>query len=544
MDPISLLHERSRSFGPAAAREKLRLLASIHPSADLGKRRLALLRGTLDFMRAYPDNAGVLARVREVRAALPLAEPHHYAYSYGNVRRLVRRQPDAIEIDWQALDDEAPLIATLDLVISPGEALGLEDPRVSLRDWFARCRPGWMRGDLEFVVAALEQSGLSARVQTNLYDRLDLPLVYRSPDALAIEWPGTRTHYQRHEIDRRSFPLAPAIRRPIAPPRRVAPELIDVATLALCARNLEIYPLVNADPRDVRRADCGGGLSIAFVGVSPEFRSPLETLWFFLVLKNGVPIAYGPSGVFLGCCEMGINLFPEFRGGEIRRIYAGLMRVLHHWLGVENFFLTRYGMGEDNPDAIESGAFWFYRKLGFRATNHAVEALAREEETRMAARPGYRSDRRMLHRLSHTEASFDLSDGRCRPFDFGALGMEQGGLIAERFGGDRRAADDRCAARAARLLGLPAAGRALRALAPMLALIPDLARWSPAERAALARLVRAKDAMSEARAARLSKTHARLERSLRAAGERGHTGSSRTRGSAGARLDLTRMRGT
>ena len=96
---------------------------------------------------------------------------------------------------------------------------------------------------------------------------------------------------------------------------------------------------------------------------------------------------------------MGINLFPEFRGGEIRHLYAQFMRVLHHHLGVEYFFLTSYGMGEGNEDAIRSGAFWFYRKLGFRAANPEVEALARTEEARMHAAPGYRSDRRMLRRL-------------------------------------------------------------------------------------------------------------------------------------------------
>ena len=223
--------------------------------------------------------------------------------------------------------------------------------------------------------------------------------------------------------------------------------VIDLALQTLCARSLEIYPLIYANPADVVLADCGRGMQVALVGVVPEWRSALESLHFFLILKNGVPVAYGPAAAFLGCCEMGINLFPEFRGGEIRYIYAQFMRVLHHRLGVDYFFLTRYGMGEGNPEAIRTGAFWFYRKLGFQPTNPDVEALARAEESRMRARPGYRSDRRTLHRLSHTEAYLDLSAGKCRPFDFGRFGLALGRHIAEKFDGDRALARKRCAAR-------------------------------------------------------------------------------------------------
>jgi len=147
---------------------------------------------------------------------------------------------------------------------------------------------------------------------------------------------------------------------------RVAPRLgkaaarsvLDVALLALSTRNLAIYPVTYANPKDVSLFECERGLELALIGTLPEFRSALESLYVFLVLKNGVPLAYGPASVFMGCCEIGINLFPEFRGGEIRRIYAAFMRMLHHVLGVRYFFLTRYGMGESNEEAIEAGSIF------------------------------------------------------------------------------------------------------------------------------------------------------------------------------------------
>lgn len=519
MDPIRSFQALSRTFGGRAARPKLRLLDALRPDRCRGARRLRQLHATLDFMRAYPDDARVLAAVRARIAASTPVEPPVYPYSYGVVRRLVRLLPGRLEIHWKAIEDETALLDTLDLLVTPGETQGLEDIRISTRDWFAACRPPGARTDLECFVRLLEGSGLSPALQAHLYERCDLPLRYAGPPPCEVELPAPRIHYQRAPLERGPFAIEPVIRQPIPALARGGQAVIDAALKALCARTLEIHPLIYADPAGVRVVDCGRGVRVALIGVLREFRSPLETLHVFLMVKNGVPVAYGPAAVFMGCCEMGMNLFPEFRGGEVRRLYAQLMRALHHVLAVDHFFVTRYGMGEGNDEAIESAAFWFYRRLGFRPTNPRVEALAREEEARMAARPGHRSGRRMLRRLSHTEACLDLSNGRRRPMDLGRLGVAQSRFIARTFGGDRALAERRCVARVRRLLDPGGDGWALRALSPLLCMIPDLPRWSRRERAALARIIRAKDAPCEIRAARLFGRHARLERALRALAE-------------------------
>lgn len=142
--------------------------------------------------------------------------------------------------------------------------------------------------------------------------------------------------------------------------------MLDLALCALSSRNLEIYPLMYGDPEDVNLVDVGRGLTVMLSGVRPELRSPLEAVFFFSILKNGVPIAYGPASSFLG-------------------------------------------------------AFWFYRKLGFSAVNPAVEALAQSEEAIMAEQPGYRCSLATLRKLSHTSAYLDLSGGRCRPSERAAL---------------------------------------------------------------------------------------------------------------------------
>lgn len=520
--PGTALAAAARTFGPGAAAAKLLALAAAESAARTGvlsPDAADEIRRTLDFVRAYPDDARVLRAVRAVLAALPPAPPVVHPFFLGTARRLVAIRPRAAEIEWDEMDDEIALSGVMELLATSAETPGVLDPDLPLRDWFARCRPAEFPTDLSYLVAMLDASGLPRMLLAHLWDQCALPIRWNGPPSCDVLLECGPPSPQRGPLDRERFPLEPEIRRPLPRQRPLAPKdgqrVIDTAIEALAARRLEIFSLVSANPADVVVVDGGGGLRVAFAGVLPEFRDALETHGFFLVTKNGAPLGYGPVGAFLGCCEMGINLFPEFRGAEIRRVWALVMRAMHHVYGIEHFFLTRYGMGEGNPEAIESGAFWFYRKLGFVPAVARVDALAREEETRMAADPSYRSSPAMLRRLAHTEAHFDLSGGRRKPFPFAALAVAVSRFVGREFGADRALAARTCSARVSKHVPVRRDVSALAGLAPVLAMIPDLARWPARDRAALARIVEAKSAPHEARAARLLCGHARLEAALR-----------------------------
>jgi hypothetical protein len=487
-------------------------------------------------MRATPDDAVVLRGA--VRAAENLRRQHRgaaalintgapgslnsYPYSYPVVLKLASLFPGCLAIDWKKVEDTGPLEGALSLLSTVGEDPGLDDERLSLQEWLGRIGQKRYATDLEYVVDRLERSSFPPKARAHLYDVCALPVRFvlkRKGSGLAeVILPPERVHYQRREILRERFDIVPRIARPLESASRaretIGSKIVDVALTALATRNLEIYPLSHANPRDVTLHDCGRGVKIALVGVVPEFRYSLESIFFHLVLKNGVPVGYGPAGVFMGCCEMGFNLFPEFRGIAVRPISAELMRLLYHVVGVRYFFLTRYGMGEDNEDAIKSGAFWFYRKLGFATTNPRVETLARAEEARMRAQPSYLSNRKMLRRLSHTEAVLDLSKGRYRPLDFGKLAIFESRSIEERFGGDRERAERTSASSIARLLGITDFGTGARRLCPLLSLLPGLKGWSGGDKARLAKALRAKDAVSEVPAANLFNAHQTLRQAL------------------------------
>jgi hypothetical protein len=531
--PIDRLAELSQSFGPKATREKLRVLEDVARLERHGSRRLVKLHDTLYFMRAYPDNEDVLRAVaalsqslREIVAKHTGGDPNYpafvntglpgscnrHGYSYEVLRRMVELFPGCFDIDWPEITHEPTFVDALNLTVLPGESRGLEDEYLVLRDWLQRCKANQDQTDLETVLQLFGNSSLSPRQQVHIFESCDYPVVYRlsGPGSARceVELPPTRPFFQKAPFSPARFPLKSKIEKPLERHRKPGPaegkRLIDLSLAALCSRNLEIHPLIYATPKDVLVADVGRGLQVVLAGVRPRFRSVIESDFFFLILKNGLPISYGPASVFLGCCEMGINLFPEFRGGEIRYIYSQFMRVLYHVTSVRYFFLTSYGMGDGNPEALKSGAFWFYRKLGFRAANPEVEALAREEEAIMRRNRGHRSSPATLRELSLTDAYYDLSGGDCVPVNFENLGHAVTRFVREEFGGNRRKAERASVGRLSGFLDIqdlgawsPTEHAALRRCAPVMVLLPGIADWPGDEKRRLAAAIKAKGGQSQ-----------------------------------------------
>jgi hypothetical protein len=530
--PVLELSELSRIFRPDAAKRKLGLLRSLAVKKRLPARHLLHLHDTLYFMRAYPDSPAVLAEVeklitglRELVDEYTGADPLHpallnsglpgssnyYSFSYAVLERLVTLFPGEIEIDWEEFDDEFQLSNVLGLTVSPLETRGLEDESIALREWLAEAKlhPGQTR--------------------LHVFETIDmpfvLPLLQPGSSRAELVIPRDRIRFQKKAIPRERIPLAPRIRKPLDDRKKQSSArgrwMIDFSLKSLCTRNLEIYPLIYANPSDVTRVECGRGIEVTLIGMLPEFRSVPESLYCFMIFKNGVPMAYGPASVFMGRCEFGVNLFPEFRGGEVRYVYAQLMRVLHHLCRVHYFYIIPYGMGEDNPDALRSGAFWFYRKLGFRASNPEVEALARKEEAQMRLEPAYRSSPPTLRRLSHTHACFDLSGAACRRFDLPALGRAVTRLVRDRFQGDRDRAARACVKQLVRVLEIrdraswtPPEKEALTQLAPLFCVIPDLEGWPRRDRRRLASVALARGRPDEFSYIRRLESFSRLESAL------------------------------
>src|SRR6266853_6805313 len=98
-----------------------------------------------------------------------------------------------------------------------------------------------------------------------------------------------------------------------------------------------------------------------------------------------------------------------------------------------------YQLGHDNEEAIDSGAFWFYRKLGFRPGRPELLRLVEREERKIAANPKYRTPANTLRRLAAGHVFYELPGsevGAWDRFSTRNIGMRVNRRMARDFGGD------------------------------------------------------------------------------------------------------------
>jgi len=168
-----------------------------------------------------------------------------------------------------------------------------------------------------------------------------------------------------------------------------------------------------------------------------------------------------------------------------------------------------YQIGDQNPEAIDSGAFWFYRKLGFRPVDPPLAALTVREEKRIAGTPGYRTSRRTLQRLAQGHVLFEgpgAQPGQWDRFTIRNAGMAATRALAALSGGDAELMRRAALRFTARHFGMASESGLAMALTGM----PSAAHWSAAEKQAAGEILRAKERGAEARYLRLMQRHARM----------------------------------
>ena len=206
----------------------------------------------------------------------------------------------------------------------------------------------------------------------------------------------------------------------------------------------------------------------------PDRRGPLDSHVGMMLFKNGVPVGYGGGWPFLGTCRIGVNIFAPFRGGESALLFGQVLRVYRQRFAVGRFVVEPSQFGGTNREGLQSGAFWFYYRLGFRPIERRSARLAADEWTRMQADPDYRTPIPALRRFTGSDIELRLDDvPEC---ETASLSDAVTAWIRERHGGDRTAAEADAERIVARALGplrhdrWPDGERhAFRALSPLLA---------------------------------------------------------------------------
>ncbi len=495
------------------------------------------------FLRAYPRNPAMLRRTEKLLASFqkrverlrrsgadlsPLEEPEvsgiagtgfSAIFSYEVVRRLLEIEPGRIKADWERYDVTDRLAGLWRRLFPLVEEDTMVEAHVPYLEWLGRAAGG-LDNALAWLVSCLEELPVSSKDRAELYASLELPVRWELGDSMAartaIARPSRQIFYHKGPLIRRG---EVSIERelasgPITVERVDAesgPAFLNMALATSAARYRELRGFTFGDPNSVLHAGAGRGVEIFLCGVPSGQRLPLRAYHAAMIFKNGVPVGYFETLSLFERMEVGFNLYYTFREGETAWIFARVLHLFQQILGTASFSIEPYQIGLDNEEAIESGAFWFYRKLGFRPVLPAVSELLRREESRLLQKPGYRSSAGTLRRLAAGHLVFETPAAPQGEWDrFSARNVALATLARK---------PEEAAASVSHALGIRAGAHAEFAnLALVLDLIPGLGDWPPAEKAALVDIIRAKMGPDETLYVRLMQGHSRLRDAIRKLG--------------------------
>lgn len=528
-DLLARLERLSRERLPGAGQEATRLLVRLGRSRIDDASRLIRLHELLLFLRAYPHNREVLKASEGLLAKFSLRVEHcledpsfdlpalvapevsgiagvplSIDWGYDLVRHLAARHGRQVEIDWEVPWNEPAFSAVLKRLSPAFEDAGYVEYPVPTRRWVGQAKVG-RQTDLAWLLERLERWAIPQREKAALFESLHLYIEWKLGNSRASRsrcrvQAGAPFFHPQPLLRRADVCFVDEIERGERLPTRKlsareGEELLALGRDAMAVRSRELHGFNHGDPKTVVRAEAGRGVVFYLWGVPPERRLPLLAYHCGLMVKNGVPMGYTESLGFFERTELGLNLFYSFREGESAWIYARLLRLLRQQFGLTVFSVDPYQIGHHNQEAIDSGAFWFYRKLGFRPVVPELRALVEREEKKIATSPGYRTSKAVLKKLATGHLLLEVPStpepGVWDRFRLGNLGL----AVERRLPGGW-------------------AGEGPSMLAALVALIPDRSRWSEAESRALDQIVAAKIGADETRYLRLLRNHPRLRRGL------------------------------
>ena len=550
------------TFTPEVARERLELIRRL---AQQPLRSASLLRrfhGLLLHAVAFPDNIETFAAAGAALAQFPrriaaagsatrralldsgiAGTRVDYAFAHVNARWLASHCPEQVHMDWGAFDSAAKLDTLLQALCVRAELQVFDDATLSTAAWIRLASHRRRGGEPAWLFRQCAAARLDESLVESVYNDAEVPLRWQLSFAVARTGnrdDGTRPAFRTAMRRPPANPpwwiktwTGPVRRCPEAEGRRII-ELVQAALLVRCR---EVYSHQHANPADVYRVALGEGTEVVFLGVLPDRRLSLEASYGHMLFANGVPLGYGGVTPLFGQGNTGINIFDEFRRGESAYLYAGVLGAARRVFGCERFMVNPYQFGAGNAEAIKSGAFWFYYRLGFRPVHDRIRRRAAAEFARITARRGRRTPPAMLRELAGCDLELVLPGFGARArFEerwLAVLAASATVMLAAPGRGSRADAANRLARQVSKALGISTRGwsrgerQALRDLAPVLAQIPDLAQWRAAERGRLVEIIRAKGGDSERRYAQLSAGHLRLRAALARAARQAERATSR-----------------
>ena len=544
---LSELQAARSQYGPGYAARVEKLLASLRGARLVDAESLLHFHDALLFLRAFPQSRKVITlteellksvgaqarRLRDSDADVSLFDDEEFsgiagtairdAFTCEVARWLASRFPDDLRVEWNFDEQYRQMWSSLPRYVPLLADDTMVEPDTPYLKWLSETSGGEDR-ILAWLLQRVEQLPGDMLAKTAWYDALKIDIEWEVPQT------ASRTHARRNApnfyfhreplIQRKQVSIEEELQSAPLPVRKLSlregEDVLDQAREVLAVRYRELYGTTRGDPKQVIEADLGRGVQIFLWGLPPEPRLPLRAYFAGMTVKNGVAINYNEAIGLFEWMEIGFNTFYSFRDGETAWIYSKYLHLLNQIAGVSCFSVYPYQIGQDNEEAIQSGAFWFYRKLGFRPGKPELLAITEKEEARIASTPGYRTPARTLRKLAAEHVFYETGDGPRGSWDrfsIRNIGFAVERQMARKFKGDPVAMRRKAGEWLARELGVESAPgeSAFSDFAVMLALAPEIRKWSSGEKAGVAKIIRAKMGVSEVEYLRLMQGHEKLK---------------------------------
>ena len=551
---LSQLESLRHCYGPGCARRVEHLLSSL---AGIGFRDPQLLirfHDVLLFIRAFPQSqraielserlltelAQQVSKLRKSGADMNEFDPEevsgiagtevNYTFTYEVARWVQSRYPDKVSSAWD-LDEQAVRVSvTLPRFIPLLEDDVLVEADTPLEKWISSA--AGEQSKLSWLLKCFEEAPMTLAQKTELYDALQVDLHWDLTSS-----PASRTFARRpvpefflHQsplIQRKQVSLAEELSSSSIPLHKLslkdAEQVLDMCRDAVTVRYRELYGTTRGDPNHCYQADVGRGVQIFLWGLPPDRRLPLRAYHAGFTLKNGVPINYIEGISLFEWMEVGFNTFYTYRDGETAWIYSKVIHLLHQLTGVTCISIYPYQLGHENEEAIKSGAFWFYRKLGFRPGQPELLSETQKEEERIRKDPKYRTSARTLRKLAAGHVFYEFGQpapGAWDTFSTRNIGFAVQRQMAKEFDGNADKMRSATKASLKRILDVnldswnEVERMAFSNFAVTLSLVPEVKQWSSAQQRSLVEIIRAKAAPDESAYLRLLQQQARLRTAM------------------------------
>lgn len=314
--------------------------------------------------------------------------------------------------------------------------------------------------DLQWLMMLFEQSPLPDSVKDFLFNELKIFVTWKldrkefTHTCLSIPCKKIFYHKKLERTTEFKNILSAKLPSPVRLTSKEKEHLVNVAKATLVFLYRETDPFTFASADDLKFFELEKGYSVALYSLKKDHRLSIESYVGYLVLKNGIPVSYGGGWIFGERCQFGINILEPFRSAESAYIMSQLIRVYYQYFGAKRFVVKPYQFGLKNKEGLESGAFWFYYKYGFRPEKEQLQKLADAEWEKKKADHNYRTSINTLKKFTAANLQLLLGTNPVPFYDASVVSKSITNFIIKTYNGDRKKAIADCFRKTNRALGI------------------------------------------------------------------------------------------